>query len=992
MSTARKSDIEGLLAGGGRMGILTRAFDWSHSPVGAAEGWPQSLLTALSICLSSQAPIIIFWGPEHVQFYNDAMLPILGAKHPLALGQRYQDCFPEVWDLTGPMLRAVIERGETVGADDRMLVLERRGQPEECYFTWSYSPIRDETGIGGVFTVATETTPRILRERRLQMLRDLATGLMEATSVEAACASVPSRLATDLADLPFAMMYLIDPHGAAEPRLTGYAGLAADTPIQALDPWPFGAALTDGGVLHRGELERHLGHVPRLQLPDSAAEPVERARVLPIRIPGQQLPAAVLVVGLSPLRLDAEYEAFVELVSRSIGGGISYARAHETERRRAEALAELDLAKTAFFSNVSHELRTPLTLLLGPLQDALKGDSLSGEGLQMANRNALRLVRLVNALLDFSRIEAGRINASYQLTDLPRLTANVASNFESAITHANLRFVLDIPPLPEDMRVYVDREMWEKIVLNLLSNALKHTFVGEISVTLEPKDARQAVELVVRDTGIGIPSDQLTRIFERFHRVQDARARSHEGSGIGLALVQELAQLHGGTASVESAIGQGSIFRVRIPQGGAHLPADQIVRPTPLGPSSEVAAPFVEEALRWLPDERAELATTRQAPGGRGERILVADDNADMRRYVSHILAEHWRVESVADGEAAVRAVSLSMPDLLILDVMMPRLGGFGVLHALRGDPLTRDVPVLLLSARAGEEASVEGLAAGANDYLIKPFAAAELVARVKTQLEAAHARADARAAATARDAFIAVVAHDLHHPLAGLNWHVQILRRRLSSATPLEREQLNELLGAIEECAEDLSAQIDELRDVSLIQSGRSLELRIERTDLVELARRMVERNRQGSDSQRVVLEGGTQLLVGAWDPERLQRVVANLISNALKYSPDGGDVVVRLARQGNEAVLTVEDHGLGIPAVDLPHIFEPYARASNVVSIRGSGLGLAGARDIVKQHLGTLSVESTEGQGSTFVLRLPLDSDGAGEEQPPLVAPGFA
>ena len=322
MTRSRKSDMDALLAGGGNMGALTRAFDWSHSPVGAVERWPQSLLTALSICLSSRAPIIIFWGPEHVQFYNDPMLPILGAKHPLALGQRYRDCFPEVWDLTGPMLRAVIERGETVGADDRMLVLERHGQLEECYFTWSYSPIRNETGIGGVFTVAMETTPRILRERRLQMLRDLATGLMETPSVEAACASVPSRLATDLGDLPFAMMYLIDQHGASEPRLTGYAGLPVDVPIQALDPWPFGAALTNGGVLDRKQLERHLGFAPKLQLPESAAEPVERARVLAIRAPGQQPPVALLVAGLSPLRPpDADYEGFLELVASSIGGG-----------------------------------------------------------------------------------------------------------------------------------------------------------------------------------------------------------------------------------------------------------------------------------------------------------------------------------------------------------------------------------------------------------------------------------------------------------------------------------------------------------------------------------------------------------------------------------------------------------------------------------------------------------------------------------------------
>ena len=445
----------------------------------------------------------------------------------------------------------------------------------------------------------------------------------------------------------------------------------------------------------------------------------------------------------------------------------------------------------------------------------------------MAARNALRLLRLVNALLDFSRIEAGRINASYQLTDLPDLTANVASNFDSAATNANLRFVLDTPPLPADMAVYVDREMWEQIVLNLLSNALKHTFEGEISVSLRPTNAHEAVELVVRDTGIGIPPDQLPRVFERFHRVPDTRARSHEGSGIGLALVQELVQLHGGRASVESVIGQGSVFRVRIPQGSAHLPADRIVPPTPLLSSRDGAAPFVEEALRWLPENPVELATERQnETGGKGERIVVADDNADMRRYISHILAEHWRVESVADGEAAVRIVRDSIPDLLILDVMMPRLDGFGVLTALRGDPLTRDVPVVLLSARAGEDATVEGLAAGANDYLIKPFAAAELVARARTQLEAARARAEAHAAATARDAFVAVVVHDLRHPLAALNWHVQMSKRQLNSARPPGQARLDEMLATIEECAAGLSAQIDELRDVSHVQAGRPLEL----------------------------------------------------------------------------------------------------------------------------------------------------------------------
>jgi signal transduction histidine kinase len=402
------------------------------------------------------------------------------------------------------------------------------------------------------------------------------------------------------------------------------------------------------------------------------------------------------------------------------------------------------------------------------------------------------------------------------------------------------------------------------------------------------------------------------------------------------------------------------------------------VRSTPLASSSDRAAPFVEEALRWLPDERAERVPPAEV-GGQGDRILVADDNADMRRHISSILAEHWQVQTVADGEAAIEAVRASMPRLLILDVMMPRLDGFGVLDALRGEASTRELPVVLLSARAGGEASVEGLTAGANDYLIKPFVAAELVARVRTQLEAAHARAEARAAAAARDAFGAVVAHDLQHPLAALNWHVQILERRPKSAEPPGHAQLAEMLETIKGCAASLSAQIDDLREISRARAGRRLELQIEQTDLVELARTVVAQNQLESAS-RVLLDSDTPNLFGAWDAKRLQRVISNLLSNAVKYSPHRGEITVRVARQGDDAILAVEDRGLGIPATDLPHIFEPYSRASNVVkSIPGSGLGLTGARDIVEQHHGTLTVESTDGEGSTFVMRLPLAFDGA-------------
>jgi PAS domain S-box-containing protein len=297
---------------------------------------------------------------------------------------------------------------------------------------------------------------------------------------------------------------------------------------------------------------------------------------------------------------------------------------------------------------------------------------------------------------------------------------------------------VDCPP--DLAPIYVDREMWEKIVLNLLSNAFKFTFEGEIAVTLRP--VGNEVELTVRDTGVGIPPEELPHVFERFHRVLGARARTHEGTGIGLALVQELAKLHGGAVRVTSEGGRGSAFSVTIPYGTAHLPAGRIGAARTLVSTATGAAPFVEEAERWVSDEvPADAAPPTVASRVSHARILLADDNADMRDYLRRLLGQYWTVESVADGHAALDAARARRPDLVLADVMMPRLDGLGLLRALRGDPATASIPVVLLSARAGEESRVEGIEAGADDYLVKPLSARELIARVNTHLELARVR-----------------------------------------------------------------------------------------------------------------------------------------------------------------------------------------------------------------------------------------------------------
>src|SRR5664280_377291 len=459
-------------------------------------------------------------------------------------------------------------------------------------------------------------------------------------------------------------------------------------------------------------------------------------------------PVGVLVAGLNRYRpLDEDYLGFLDLVASQLSAAMSTARSYEAERQRAEDLASLDRAKTAFFTNVSHEFRTPLTLILGPTTDALndRDDPLSTRQrarVETIHQSSERLLKLVNTLLDFSRLESRRSEARLEAVDLADETVHIAEMFRSAIERAGLTFTVDCRPI--DTPVGVDREMWAKIVSNLLSNALKFTFEGEVSIRVGRVD--DLAELAVHDTGIGIePSDQ-ANLFERFHRIEGARSRTFEGSGIGLALVAELVSLHGGSIVATSAPGVGSTFTVRLPIGspGARPPA------LDAGSVRYVTSTYVAEAIRWVtpPDEAVAPGPPWTGAAAQSDRptVLVADDNPDMRRYIADLLTDSYDVVTVEDGAMALEAARTVRPDLVLSDVMMPNLDGFGLLRALRADAATSGTPVILLSARAGEDSAVEGLEAGADDYLVKPFSAVELFARVRSNLELErHRRAAAR-------------------------------------------------------------------------------------------------------------------------------------------------------------------------------------------------------------------------------------------------------
>jgi signal transduction histidine kinase len=992
------------------MGERIRNFDWARTSIGPIEQWPPSLITSVRIMLASLQPIWIGWGPEFIYLYNDPYKAIIGGRHPTALGKPSREVWPEIWHVIGPMLQSATSTMEGTYVEEQLLIMQRHGFREETYYTYSYTPIPNEHGIGGIICANTDDTQRVIGRRQISLLQELAASAGTRT-IEDFCTHVVASLATNPKDLPFALIYLLDPSGQKIQRC-GAAGISRDHPVAPASiaineesPWPLAEVLQSNSL--------HIVDVTRFaDLPSGAwPQPPGKAAVLPITAGAEGGCAGVVIAGLNPFRkFDGPYRSFLSLVSSQIDAAMTNARAYEQERKRAESLAELDRAKTTFFSNVSHELRTPLTLMLGPIEDELREHPETRARLEPAHRNSLRLLRLVNQLLDFSRIEAGCVQMAFEPTDLAAYTTELASGFRPAMENAGLEFIVDCPSLPG--AVQLDRDVWEKVVLNLLSNAFKFTPNGRIKVELRPCPA--GVELTVSDTGLGVPAGELPRLFERFHRVRRAGARTHEGTGIGLALVHELVRLHGGEIRVSSTEGKGTAFTVILP----------IAPPTSKEPSDPARPPasatagtasFLQEANRWRPEQSEDNGSSNSdgedGPGESGNtaHILIAEDNADMRQYVTRLLRKHYRVTAVADGQAALDAIRTKRPDLVLSDIMMPVMDGFELLRELRAQPETSTIPVILLSARAGEEARIEGISRQADDYLVKPFSSRELLARVSTHLGFTKARQEAEAALResekkyrdsferekaarqetenamrVKDHFLATLSHELRTPLN------PVLLIASDAATNLDLpEEIRAQFEVILKNVEVEAQLIDDLLDLSRISHGK-LNMKMREIDAHRVLQEALQ-TIQGQIQQKrikVAVDFKAEQSVISADSVRLQQIFWNVLRNAVKFTPEEGKISIKTFPTKWQCGfgVTITDSGIGMTPEELSSAFLPFSQGDHTrerfANYGGLGLGLAISQKLVELHSGNISAMSDgRGHGASFTMEFPL----AGMPQPP-------
>jgi signal transduction histidine kinase len=942
VAPASAESLFGLLFdGGGEMGERIRRYDWAKTPLGPIEGWSQAFKTALRLCMASRLPAGIYWGPEHTFLYNNAHCANLGHKHPHALGQPAAIVWPEVFGTIEPLMQRCLLEGKTSGADELPLLLSRPGFMQEVYFSFSYEPLITERGrIEAVYAIIVDASKRVIAERRLRTLQTLGSSDRHPKCPAEALTAAARIIERNAYDVPFASFYLWNAN-RDEASLYAVSNIEAGT---ALSP----ATVRAGDSSQVAELARLAGS-ELIELRDSTAElrlesnsgwktPPTRLAVLPIPCAAAGAPAGFCIVGLNPhAPFDSNYLNFLQMLAGHLGDSIAAAYVYQREQARAKALVTLEDAQSTFFGNVSHELRTPLALMLGPLEEILDGNTASLTNEQLASlcmirRNGTQLLKLVNEVLHFARDQSERLHAIFEPVNLASLTAQAAASFDWIAKRAGITFRVECEEL--DQPVYVDRDVWSRIVLNLLSNAFKFTVSGEIRVLLRK---RHAVELVVSDSGVGIPQRELGRIFERFHRVTGVGSRHCEGSGIGLALVKEFAEQLGGSVAVHSKLGEGSTFTVSVPFGPVHSSA-----------SSRATGAVQPLSSTEVPVELRTLLTRPKSPDTRGRRrrVMLVDDNADMREYSSRVLREHFDLEIHSNGQSALAEARQRPPDLVITDVMMPDVDGLALLRELRLDSLTRAVPVILLSARAAEDARIQGLRDGADDYLVKPLSSRELVARATSAINLAESRAQA-----AQQDERLRIARDLHDTLLqsvhGLSMLIEAGLQKLGPKEDSARR-------CFQDAKQAAGMAIAEGRAVlSLLRSQKS-----ERCDLSEGLLRLG-RELLGDKSTRFsvdVVGRQRELRPRAW--AEAYAICREALSNAARHA-NADSSVLRLSYL-DDLEISVRDDGRGM--------------SLRMISKGRCGhFGLNGMRERAAGLGAQLSLESRRGAGTTVILKIP-------------------
>ncbi|WP_342088667.1 ATP-binding protein [Dyadobacter sp. OTU695] len=985
------------LAGGGEMGRRIREFDWEATELGSPRNWPQSLKTCIRIMLSSKQPIWIGWGPNLLKFYNDAYIDIVRGKHPHALGEPASVVWKDIWKDIEPMLSRAMERDEGTYEESRLLIMVRSGFPEETYYTFSYTPVLGDNGRPeGIICYNTADTERILSERALKTMQQLDS-LGEKKREDEVFAQVGRALSANPLDFPFAVLYRISDDG-------GYARLVATSGADLADPLlarQISLAEPDerheqlAWAVRQNRMTEAINSGHWKNLAKGAWDvPPKYVVYLPIQSANRKFPLALLAVGLNPYRkFDEAYRNFLQQIADRIALGLGNVMAYEEEQRRLWVLEELDKAKTLFFTNISHEFRTPLMLMLGPLEELMnhRAPEWTEEQsikVEVTHRNALRLLKLVNTLLDFSRMEGGREHARFVKTDLASYTQNLASNFRSVVERAELEF--EVKTGSNTCFAYVDRQMWEKVVFNLLSNAFKYTLKGKITLELDAHAGQ--VRLSVSDSGVGIPAHELPHMFERFHRVQNSAGRTYEGTGIGLSLTRELIGLHGGTIGVESTEGMGSCFTVTIPEGKEHLDASQVFDAN-AEVEDAISDFYVSEAESLLASSRKGLVADNSRNDNRQDCILIADDNADMREHIRSLLGSKYKTLIASNGVEALDLIRNHRPALVLSDIMMPEMDGIGLLRAVKSDPAVCHTPVILITARAGEESRIEGIEIGADDYIVKPFSSRELIVRAQAQIRMSNERnritdelerkveqrtQELLNANKELESFNYVASHDLQEPLRKIQTFIHLIERN-NFDSELSKGYFQKIYTSAERMGELIRSVLSYSR---LSKNGEALQ-QVDLNKVIEDIR---------IDFELAIQEKQAVLVVGELPVVRanllqMSQLFSNLISNSLKFSAVAPEIRITGGRKtGSEIPLAsselahrsyhyicVSDNGIGFEPEFSEKIFALFQRLHRRSEYAGTGIGLSIVKKIVEQHDGFISAESHPGEGATFHVWLP-------------------